>query len=268
MRMKVRMMLLVSAVASLCFWSLRAEEYSHVFSVGEKILYQVNTLGLYMGNQIVELRSIEQLDGRDVYVLHGHTEGSKFMNLFYKVDDKWLVFIERKSLVPLLLEKDMWEGNRQAYLVYHIDQEGRRVVFDNMTTGSSDEKEAQNLVFDVFSLAYYYRQFPERFDGVFTFDFLEERNLKTVQFRNEGEVEIKVLPISKQKKLSAYKMKQVGGIGIEIYVSNDELRIPLKIITPAKLKKGRTLNVEMNLEKYRPGEGVVEVPELYRDLAF
>jgi hypothetical protein len=190
------------------------------------------------------------------------------MNLFYRVDDKWLVFLDRKELLPLRLEKDMWEGKRKAYLVYHIDQQEKRVVFENRTAGSSKEKEAENLVFDLFTLAYYYRQFPEQFENVFTFDFLEERNLKTIQFKNEGKVMIRVIPISNKDKIPAYKMKQIGGIGIEIYVSTDELRIPLKIVTPARLKKGRKLNIEMNLEKYSPGEGQHEVPLLYRYLTF
>jgi hypothetical protein len=236
--------------------------------VGEKIGYQVNAANLYLGNQVVELREIDRFDGREVYQLHGLTTASKFMNLFYKVDDKWLVFIDRERLIPLRLEKDMLEGKREAYLVYHIDQDGRRVVFENASSGSVKEKESQHLVFDVFTLAYYYRQFPERFDGVFTFDFLEEGGLQTVQFQNEGEVEIRVIPMAGTKKIRAYKMRQIGGIGIEIYVSTDELRLPLKIVTPAKLKRGRTLNVEMNLEKYRPGRNTADIPQIYRDLSF
>jgi hypothetical protein len=244
------------------------DDVNHIFSVGEKIGYQVNAANLYLGNHIVELRAIDRLDGREVYKLHGLTTASKFMNLFYKVDDKWLVFIDRARLIPLRLEKDMLEGKREAYLVYHIDQDGRHVVFENRSSGEVKEKESQHLVFDVFTLAYYYRQFPEQFDGMFTFDFLEEGGLQTVQFRNEGEVDIRVIPMAGTKKLRAYKMKQVGGIGIEIYVSTDELRLPLKIVTPAKLKRGRTLNVEMNLEKYRPGENNADIPQIYRDLSF
>jgi hypothetical protein len=59
------------------------------------------------------------------------------MNMFYRVDDKWLVFVDRHELVPLRLEKDMWEGKRKASLIYHIDQKGKRVVFENNTLGSS-----------------------------------------------------------------------------------------------------------------------------------
>jgi hypothetical protein len=266
--MKIRALYLAVAVVCAGAWNVCAADSPYVFSVGEKIGYRLTAAGFFIGNQTTMLESVEQLDGREVFVLRGYTESSRFMNLFYRVDDKWLVFLDREELVPLRLEKDMWEGKRKAYLVYHIDQQGKRVVFENRTTGSSKEKEAENLVFDLFTLAYYYRQFPEQFDNVFTFDFLEERDLQTIQFKNEGKVKIRVDPISEEDKIPAYKMKQIGGIGIEIYVSADELRIPLKIVTPARLKRGRKLNVEMNLENYTPGEGQDEVPSLYRRLAF
>jgi hypothetical protein len=266
--MRIRILVLALVCVVVAAWSSHAGDDPHVFAVGEMIGYQLHAAGLFMGNQTTVLESVDRLDGRDVYILRGHTKSSRFMNMFYRVDDKWLVFVDRHELVPLRLEKDMWEGKRKASLIYHIDQQGKRVVFENTTTGSSKEKEAEYLVFDLFTLAYYYRQYPERFDDVFTFEFLEERNLKTIHFKNEGEVMIKVIPISNRNKIPAVKLKQVGGIGIEIYVSTDELRIPLKIVTPARLKKGRTLNVEMNLDKYKPGEGQGDIPELYRDLTF
>jgi hypothetical protein len=250
-------------------WNGFAEEISHIFGIGEKIGYQLHAKGLYMGDQTVELESIDQLNGKEIYKLRGLTLSSRFVNLFFPVDDKWLVYIDKEMLMPLKLEKDMLEGKKKAFLIYFINQEDKRVVFENVTNGSIEEKEGEHPVFDLFSVIYYYRQYPEAFDGEgFTFEFLEEKGLSTVQFRNAGETKIKVLPISNSKKIPAYKLMQVGGIGIEIYVSTDDLRIPLKVISPVRMKKNRKFNVEMNLHKYQPGKGQKELPELYRELTF
>jgi hypothetical protein len=240
-----------------------------VFGLGEKIGYKLHAKGFYLGDQTVELESIDKLDGREIYKLRGLTLSTRFMNLFFPVDDKWLVYIDRQRLMPLKLEKDMLEGNNEAFLIYYIDQEEKRVVFENVTKNTVEEKVGEHPVFDLFTVIYYYRQFPEAFDGEgFTFEFLEEKGLLTVQFRNAGETKIKVLPISNKIKIPAYKLMQVGGIGIEIYVSTDELRIPLKVVSPVRMKKQRKFNIEMNLHKYQPGRGQKEVPELYRDLTF
>ena len=266
MRIRTAVLTLVCVLAAA--WSSLAGDSPHVFGVGEKIGYQLHAKGLYLGDQTVELESIDQLDGRDVYKLRGFTMSSRFMNLFFPVDDKWLVYIDRLKLMPLKLEKDMLEGKNQAFLIYYINQDEKRVVFENATTGNIEEKEGKHHVFDLFTMIYYYRQNPQAFDEGYTFEFLEEKGLLTVQFKNEGETRIKVIPISNRKKIPAYKLMQVGGIGIEIYVSTDELRIPLKVVSPVRMKKERKFNIEMNLNKYKPGEGQGDVPEIFRDLSF
>jgi hypothetical protein len=245
-----------------------AETAAGPFSVGERIEFDIYAAGLYMGSQVIELRSIETFKNREVYNLYGQTKASRFMNLFYKLDDKWLVYMDKEYLLPLWLEKDMWEGERKAYLVYSINQLKKSVRIENRTTGDKKWKKGENQIFDLFSLAYYYRQFPERFNSTFTFDFLEEGSLQTVQFKNEGEVEIRLSSLSKSDRIPAYMMKQVGGIGIEIYVSTDELRLPLKIVTPAKLSNDRKLNVEMRIERYTPGIEQKEIPSEYWKLRF
>ena len=121
MRIRTAVLTLVCVLAAA--WSSLAIESPHVFGVGEKIGYQLHAKGLYLGDQTVELESIDQLDGRDVYKLRGFTMSSRFMNLFFPVDDKWLVYIDRLKLMPLKLEKDMLEGKNQAFLIYYINQD-------------------------------------------------------------------------------------------------------------------------------------------------
>jgi len=266
--MRIRNVLLILVCVLSAVWSGFAGDSPHVFGIGEKIEYQLYARGFFLGSQTIELKSIDQLDGREIYKLRGLTKSSRFMNLFFPVDDKWLVYIDIYELLPLKLEKDMLEGNKKAFLIYHINQDEKRVVFENKTAGTMDEKEGEHPVFDLFSVIYYYRQNPELFDDGFSFEFLEEKGLETVQFKNEGEVKIKVTPISNKKNIPAYKLMQVGGIGIEIYVSTDDLHIPLKVVSPVRMRKGRRFNMEMNLNKYRPGKGQGQVPELFRNLTF
>jgi hypothetical protein len=250
-------------------WGGFADDNPHVFALGEKIGYQLHAKSLYLGDQTLELESIDQLDGREIYKLRSLTKSSRFMNLFFPVEDKWLVYIDRLRLMPLKLEKDMLEGKNEALLVYYIKQDDKLVVFENLSKGTVEEKEGEHHVFDLFSVIYYYRQYPEVFDGEgFTFEFLEEKGLQTVTFKNTGETRISVQPITNRKIIPAYRLMQVGGIGIEIYVSTDELRVPLKVVSPVRMKKDRKFNVEMNLHKYQPGRGQKEVPELYRKLTF
>jgi hypothetical protein len=242
----------------------------HPFSIGEKIHYKIYGAGLYLGNQEVELQSMETLDGAEVYRLWGRTTGTKIVNMIYHLDDKWMVFINRKSLLPMRMEKTIWEGKKKGFVVYEIDQEMQQVLVKNITENKEDRHEGENIIFDMFTLAYYYRHNHEQFDELFTFDFLETNGLLTAQFQNEGIVEITVPTISKHHKFQAFKMQQVGGIGIEIYVSADELRLPLKLVSNAILPKRKRLVLEMFLDQYMPGmdQDEEEIPWIYRHIGY
>jgi hypothetical protein len=247
---------------------LIADQSSAPFSTGEKIRYAVHAAGFYMGTQTLEIVSVEEYGGTEVYKIIGHTKSSPFVGIFFRIDDKWTVYAERETLLPLRMEKDMVEGKKRGFLVYDINQKEKTVFIQNMTKNTNKNVTADNLILDMFSLVYYYRKYPERFNNPFTFDFLEERSVETVQAKIEGDEEISVPKVTKLQELPTVKLKQIGGVGIEIYVSTDDLRLPLKLVLPSKLSKKRELLVEFFLEKYTPGEEQVEIPRLYKKLSF
>ncbi len=247
---------------------LFANQHSAPFSTGEKIRYSVHAAGFYMGTQTLEIVSVEEYGGIEVFKIVGHTKSSPFVGIFFRIDDKWTVYTERETILPIRMEKDMVEGKKKGFLTYDINQKEKTVFIQNKTKNTNKNVAADNLILDMFSLVYYYRKYPQRFNDTFTFDFLEERSVQTVQAKIEGNEDISVPKVTKAKMLPSVKLKQIGGIGIEIYVSADDLRLPLKLVLPSKLSKKRKLLVEFYLEKYTPGVEQVDIPQLYKRLRF
>jgi hypothetical protein len=261
--------LLYSLVGIILFKAiLIADQSSAPFSAGEKIRYAVYAAGFYMGTQTIEIESVEEYGGTEVFKIIGHTKSSPFVGIFFRIDDKWTVYTDRETILPVRMEKDLVEGKKRGFFVYDINQEEKTVLIQNKTKNKNKNVTADNLILDMFSLIYYYRKYPQRFKDPFTFDFLEERSVETVQARIEGDEEISVPKVTKTQNLPSVKLKQIGGIGIEIYVSVDDLRLPLKLVLPSKLSKKRTLLVEFYLEKYTPGVDQAEIPRLYKKLRF
>ncbi len=256
------------AVVLLPSWQLLPGENGLPFSPGEKLQYSIHAASFYVGRQIIEFEKTSQYGAVDVYKLIGHSKTSPFVSIFYRLDDKWLVFMEKESLLPLRVEKDMVEGKSKGYVTYTIDQDTGSVIIENVNNGTKKTVTADNIVLDLFSLIYYYRKNPALFDTLFTFDFLEAKNVQTVQFQNAGDAEILVPKISKINKVQAVKLQQVGGIGIEIYIGKDALRLPLKLIVPSKLPRKKRMIIEFNLEKYSPGKKQSDIPFMYKKLSF
>ncbi len=235
------------------------------FRVGEKLRYSIYALGIRVGYQTMEFSEIGELNGSEVYILKGLSTSAGFLSIFYRLNDKWNIFMEKESFIPVRVEKDWQEGKDEGYYLYEIDQRSRKVTLHNVSGGSVKVIDSENTVFDLFSLVYYYRKYVEAFDDVFTFDFLESRSVQTVSFQNEGTVRVTVPRISKNRSIRATKLQQIGGVGIEIYIADDNLRLPLKIVAPSKLPKDKVLDVIFYLDRYYPGEGteMEDIPRVY-----
>jgi hypothetical protein len=239
------------------------------FSPGEKIRYGINAAGFPVGKQLIHLQKMVNYDGQPAFHLYGESRTSGLVGLLYRLDDKWDVYMNRETLLPLRVEKDMKEGKKEGYFTYDIDQENRTVAIVKNRGESNKLVEAENTVLDLFSLIYFYRNNPDLFDEPYTFDFLEPNDVQTVTFEKKGTRDIELPYLSRHAKIPAVRIKQVGGIGIEIFVSDDELRLPLRMLVPSKLPKDRQLNVEFILEQYDPGrEQKGDIPRVYRRLSF
>ena len=48
-----------------------------------------------------------------------------------------------------------------------------------------------------------------------------------------------------------------------IFVGADDLKLPLKMTVPAKLKGNKKMNIDFILDKYSPGKDHKKIPEIY-----
>lgn len=244
---------------------LTAVSGDDAFSIGEQLRYSIYALGVKVGYQTLELSAEGELNGSEMYILKGLSKSAGFLSIFYRLNDNWNIFMEKDSFLPVRVEKDWQEGRDEGYYRYEIDQQSRKVTLYNVSGGTVKSIDSKNFVFDLFSLVYFYRKNTEAFDDVFTFDFLEARSVQTVSFQNEGTVRVTVPRISEKRSIRAKKLQQIGGVGIEIYMADDNLKLPLKIVAPSKLPKDKVLDIVFYLDRYYPGEGtsIRDIPRVY-----
>jgi hypothetical protein len=239
---------------------------SRPFSVGESFTFKLYVESLLVGYQTIEIKSTQSWNGTGVYLLTGFTKTTPFVSIFYRLDDKWTIFMEENSLLPVRVEKDWLEGKKEGYFIYDINQTDFKVHLQYRHSDKEKNIDADNVIIDLFSLIYHYRIDPTRFDQVYTFDFLEHKGVQTVQFQNEGEVDIEIPKISRRKTIKSHKLKQIGGEGIEVYISADEFKLPLKMVAPTRLSKKRYIDLILYIDKFTPGIDHKEIPIIYHRL--
>ena len=231
----------------LCFFPGPGAQSETEFQIGEKIKYGIYFGGIHMASQTMEIVSKERLNQSDVYKIVGRTKSSLLMSLFYRLDDKWIVYLDRDTLLPVRVEKDMREGKQSGYFIYDIDQDKRRVAILY-----PQEDKAKKVIpfskdlFDIISLAYFMRAALPSYDvrgDTFSVDFLEPTKVKTVAFRNQG-IEKIALPRSSHKgRFETHHFKQIGSYEIEFFIDCDEEHLPLKLFVSS-----RFLVIDLNIE--------------------
>jgi hypothetical protein len=215
------------------------------FGVGERFDYRVKFGPLKVGQAFMQVEGIDTVAGHATYHLQSRISGSV---PFYKLDDKQESWLDVQSLSSRRYVQDSKQGSYERYRVYDFDLDGR--VY-HRNDGESDS--IPSCALDDASFVYFVRTIPLEVGETYEWNryFLWDRNPVIIKvLRREkikvpaGEFEtIVVRPIIKTKGIFS------EGGEAEIYITEDERRMPVKLVT--KLKVG---SVILDLAEFTLGE--------------
>lgn len=81
---------------------------------GEKLTYQIEYLGVAIGESVAEVGAIEDYHGRKVYPIRVRARSYKILDWVYKVRDEHLSLVDAETLDSLYYEKSLHEGRHRA----------------------------------------------------------------------------------------------------------------------------------------------------------
>jgi hypothetical protein len=247
-------------------WELLAEREPFDLSIGETIRYTIHISGVKIGRQTIKLVSRELYNFNTVYRVRARMRTTGILSFFHNYHEQWTVLIDEETFYPVWVERKIEDQGKSTTYTYIIDQDNRKVFIRN-----GNEKpmviHTEHVVFDRLSLCYYYRKNPSIFDGEFAFDFLYKESVQTVSMQEYGFAEIQVPKLSADDMITAVRLMEMGGEGIEVFVGTEGFSIPLKIVfrTPVPNKK-RTAEVVLFIEGYASHSGSRCIPEKYYPL--
>jgi hypothetical protein len=126
----------------------------------EKLSYTVRWLGVPVGEITASINGIKDINGRPAYELKVTAKTNDFCSAIYKIDDKFISYMDTENHCTLRHEVYRREGRYKKDAITDFDQINHRAHFRNMLDKSEKDFEIPPKVQDTLSACYYFRLLP------------------------------------------------------------------------------------------------------------
>jgi hypothetical protein len=206
----------------------------------EKLTYQVRWLGLPVGTITASINGIKQIQGRDAYELEVKAKTDGFVEAIYKVDDRFVSYLDVENLYTLRHEVYRREGRYKKDAVTDFDQVNHKAHFKNFLDGSEKDFDIPPGVQDTLSAAYYFRTLSVDVGDKIEYKVCNNESnyelfgmVESKEFIRVPKLGVKeVFHIQPYAKLKGEEVKKGKASG---YFSCDKERLPLMAVVQAPL---------------------------------
>ena len=227
---------------------------------GEKLRwvlsYNVTSLWTDVGEANIEVKEID-ISGKPVLHISGAASSYPSYDVFFRVRDSYQSWVDPVSLKPMVFLRDVNEGGytKKEKYVFHRNDQFAQVTFQK------NQNPAENLkipitdgIYDAVSILYIarnlnYKMYPphtkfqqniliDKSNIKISIEYLGKEKLNTIALGSYNCIKIRVYMIKeKQEKQAAYS---------DLWLSDDENRIPLYMHTPLKIGSIQAKILEMS----------------------
>ena len=227
------------------------------FPVGERMEYSVTWEGIRLGAGSLSVEAIDTVQDRPVYRVALEMAGGP---PFYRVEDRIVSWIQPVPFASLQFAQKQKEGNYRRDRKIVLDAESLTYTRYDLKDGEyvPNQEEADVPIpsgaLDEISYLYLARLLPLEVGQRYEFEryFKEDGNPATVEVLRREEIRVpagRFKTIVLRPEIATDGMFGEGGKA-EVYVTDDERRIPVRLKTSLSVGSGN-----MYLTGYDPGEG-------------
>lgn len=227
---------ILDSLARLHSDSLRLFQYRKIrndaFTVGERLVFDVNYGFITAGEAVMAIPAYDSIAGRKVYRVQFSVNSLPSFSWIYRVEDRYLTYIDVDAIAPLKFEQHIREGTYKRDFIAEFDQLSR------IARTSEGQYPIPEYVHDIMSAFYYVRTMDftgmKTGDGVMLSNFYKDKTHDLmVRFLGRQTLEVEagtfntivVEPLVKEGGL----FKSEGRI--VVWLSDDERKIPVRVNT-------------------------------------
>jgi hypothetical protein len=130
----------------------------------ERLVYTVRWLGVPVGRITATINGIKEINGRQAYEIEVTVETNAFCSAIYKIDDRFISYMDIKGFHTLRHEVYRREGRYKKDAVTDFDHVNRKAHFKNLLDESEKTIDIPYGVQDTLSACYYFRLLPVELD--------------------------------------------------------------------------------------------------------
>lgn len=205
---------------------------NEAFGVGERLVFDVNYGFINAGEAVMHVAGYDSISNRKCYRVEFTVNSHPSFNWIYRVEDRYLTFIDVDAIVPWKFEQHIREGSYRRDFIAEFDQ------IRHVATTIEGKYEIPDYVHDIMSAFYYARVLDysnmKIGEGPTLFNFYKDKTHELkVRFLGRQELEVEagtfntivVEPLVKEGGL----FKSEGRI--VIWLTDDERKIPVRVNT-------------------------------------
>jgi hypothetical protein len=202
------------------------------FGVGERLVFDVNYGYVTAGEAVMHVADHDFVDERKCYRVEFKVSSLPSFSLFYKVEDRYLTFIDEETLAPWRFEQHIREGSYRRDFVARFDQRKKTAVT------SEGAYETPEYVHDILSAFYFARtidftSFQKGSETRLHNFYKDKSHVLVVRFLGRQELEVSAGTFN---TVVIEPLVQEGGLfksegRIVIWLTDDERKIPVRVNT-------------------------------------
>ncbi len=211
------------------------------FEMGERASYRVSWIGIPVGHVRSWLVGKGTLYGRPVYHIVVTLKTNKFLDMFFKVRDRWDTFLDAETLYTLRSDRVVREGNYRADEIMDFDHGLGRARYHSRRNGSTKYYPMPRGIFDAVGACYWFRRAPRlRQGGRIPLVVMYDEKLWPLAVDVEREEEVvlpeigrvnalRLKPSLRKPKIERLQERLVKQSRVRIWITTDGERVPVRI---------------------------------------
>ncbi len=127
------------------------------YRVGEKFIYHIRWFGIPVGDALMSIPEITEINGKKVYHLKAEVESSQWFSMIFRLKDRLDSYVDVEGLYPLKFERYQREGGYKAEEIMEYDHLNRTATYKSLINNSVKTMEIPQGVQDMLSCIYWVR---------------------------------------------------------------------------------------------------------------